>query len=167
MATTRSSDAPRRKSVRLALAAAGIGLLTAAAPAPALAASAQPIVFHDYDPNVDNTLPYFGCGGVPVMTHFTGWLLVNSVVFPDGTSNFLLKSRELMSWEQDGVTYNVTINFNLVDNTRVGDVVSAVTTGIGSGSDGSRVRHHAMVKLTVGPDGTVHHELTNGYVDCG
>jgi hypothetical protein len=137
-----------------------------ALPAHAAAATSEPIVIRDYVPDVLNTLPYVGCNGEPVSVTFQGWLRVTIVMFPDNTTSFKLKAQEQMSWEQAGVTYTADINFNLVEVTRVGDVVSVLTNGQGTGSDGSTVRLHAIVHLTIGPDGTVHRGTFDGWLTC-
>jgi hypothetical protein len=137
-----------------------------AVPAHVAAGTAEPIVTRDYVPEMTNTLPYVGCNGEPVMVTFDGWLRVTAVMFPDSTTNLKLKSQEQMSWEEAGVVYTADINFTLVESTRVGDIVSVVTNGRGTGSDGSTVRHHAIVHLTIGPDGTVHRDIVDGWLTC-
>ena len=164
MNTTTASTRSRGRWILRRTTMLGIALL--ALPAHSVAASAEPIVIHDYVPDLTNTQPYVGCGGEPVIVTFKGWLRVTAVFFPDNTANLKLKSQEQMSWEQAGVAYTADINFSLIENTRVGDVVSVVTNGNGTGSDGSTVRHHAVVHLTVGPDGTVHREFVDGYLTC-
>src|SRR5262249_42495284 len=82
----------------------------------------EPSVIRMYEPEIVNTIPFGGCGGEPVVTTFTGWLRAAMVIHPDGSTNLTLKTRELATWQQDGVDYTVDVVFNLNDSTRVGDV---------------------------------------------
>src|SRR5262245_29724540 len=99
-------------------------------------AAADPVtVVHLDEPDVVNTIPFVGCDGAPVTTTFTGWLRATMVIQPGGSTNLTLKTREVATWEQDGVDYTADVVFNLHDTVHVGDVTTVVTNGVGQGSD--------------------------------
>jgi uncharacterized lipoprotein NlpE involved in copper resistance len=149
------------------LAAAACTTLAAVCSWASTASAEEVTVVQIYDPAVVSTIPFVGCDGVPVTTTFTGWLRLTSAIHPDGTANFRLKSQEVATWQQDGVDYTADVNFSLSESTRVGDVTTVVTNGVGSGSDGSRVRMHDVIHVTIDADGNVIRTFDRGAAECG
>ena len=149
---------------RLAI-AAGTTLAALGGWTPAVSAEEVAVV-QIFDRAIVNTIPFVGCDGAPVTTTFTGWLRATIVIHPDGTSHFGLKSQEVATWQQDGVDYTAVVNFSLDQSTRVGEVITAVTNGVGSGSDGSRVRLHDVIHLTIDAGGNVVRSFDRGAAEC-
>ena len=131
-----------------------------------LASAEEVAVVQIYDPAIVNTIPFVGCDGAPVTTTFTGWLRATMVIHPDGTVIFRLKTQEVATWQQDGVDYTAAVNFSLSESTRVGDITTAVTNGIGSGTDGSRVRMHDVIHVTIDRDGNLVRSFDRGAAEC-
>jgi hypothetical protein len=68
--------------------------------------------------------------------------------------------------QQGGVDYAADISFSLHQSLRVGEVTTVVTNGVGSGSDGSRVRMHDVIHVTIDAGRNVVRSFERGAAEC-
>ena len=129
--------------------------------------AAAPAVERFRTVEVDNTVPFVGCNAEPVMTTFNGRVHATTVTFADGTVRFSLEANEQATWTQNGVDYTMSTLFSLEQQIAPGAVLNVVTNGVGSGSDGSRVRAHDVQHFTVNAAGDLVVSFDRGSFTCG